>query len=127
MGLFSYREKRYGKFTFVLIALIIIALAGGAIYGGIYAVLNMEHWAKYVIIVVASIVGLLLAILGIFLILFSFSLIGSSKSVRDGNKAKGIANTRLCDKCGRVITKKSGILRTLWCQTTDGIGSKNLS
>ena len=77
MGLFGYREKRYGKFTFVLIALIIIALAGGAIYGGIYAVMHMAHWSKYVIITVACIVGLLLAILGIFLILFSFSLIGS--------------------------------------------------
>ena len=57
MGLFSYREKRYGKFVFVLVALIIIALAGGAIYGGIYAVMHMSHWSKYVIITVASIVG----------------------------------------------------------------------
>ena len=43
MSLFGYREKKYGKFVFVLIALILIALAVGAVYGGIYAVLHMTH------------------------------------------------------------------------------------
>ena len=71
MSLFGYREKKYGKFVFVLIALVLIALAVGAVYGGIYAVQHMTHWAKYIIIVVACILGLALGLFGIFLILFS--------------------------------------------------------
>ncbi len=125
MGLFSYREKRYGKFVFVLISLLILALAGGAIYGGVYAVLHMSHWSKYIIVSVASIVSLILAILGIFLILFSFSLISSSKSVRDGNKSKGIANVRLCDKCGKVITKKAEYCEHCGAKQQTGLGLKD--
>ena len=34
-------------------------------------------------------------------------MISQSKSVRDGNKSKGISGTRLCEKCGRVISKKA--------------------
>lgn len=83
MGLFSYREKRYGKLALVLLALVILALAGGAIYGGIYAVMHMSHWSKYVIIVVACIIGLVLAVFGLFLFFFTFSMINSWKSGRD--------------------------------------------
>ncbi len=124
MGLFKYKETRYGKFLFVLIALLLVALGGASIYGGVYAVLNMSHWTKYIIIVVASIVGLLLALFGIFLIIFSFSMINSWKSVRDGNKSKGVANTRLCDKCGRVITKKAEYCEHCGAKQQTGLGLK---
>ncbi len=105
MCLFKYREKRYGKFAFVLMALVMVALAGGAIYGGVYAVMHMTHWSRFVIVSLAGVVGLILGGLGIFFLIFSTSMINSWKSVRDGNKSKGLANGRLCDKCGRVISK----------------------
>ena len=125
MSLFTYREKRYGKFTFILFALLLIALACASVYGGVYAVLNMAHWSKYIILVVACIVGLALVAFGLFLILFSFSMINSWKSVRDGNKSKGIANTRLCDKCGRVITKKAEYCEHCGAKQQTGLGLKD--
>ena len=103
--MFGYKEKRYGKFLFVLISLLLVALGGGAIFGGVYALLHMSHWAKYVVSVVAFIVGALIMLLGLFMFVFSFSLIRTWKSVRDGNKSIGTANKNLCEKCGRVISK----------------------
>lgn len=124
MCLFKYREKRYGKLTFVLFALVLIALAAASIYGGIYAVIHMAHWSKYIIITVASIVGLGLGLFGIVLVALSFSMISSSKSVRDGNKAKGIAHTRLCDKCGKVITKHAEFCEHCGAKQQTGLGLK---
>jgi len=124
MGLFQYREKRYGKLTFCLIAVILVLLAAASVYGGIYAVINMAHWSKYVIVVVASIIGLCLGVFGIFLVALSFSMISQSKSVRDENKSKGIANTRLCDKCGRVISKKAEFCEHCGLKQESGLGMK---
>ena len=124
MCLFKYREKRYGKFLFVLIALVMLALAGGAVFGGVYAVMHMNHWAKYVIVVVAGIVGLMLLAMSVFMLIFSTSMINSWKSVRDGNKSKGLANGRLCDKCGRVITKKAEFCEHCGEKQETGLGLK---
>lgn len=124
MCLFKYREKRYGKFLFRIMALVLVALAAGAVFGGVYAVMHMTHWAKYVIVVVAGIVGLALAGFGIFFLIFSTSMINSWKSVRDGNKSKGIANTRLCDKCGRVITKHAEFCEHCGEKQETGLGLK---
>ena len=71
MCLFKYREKKYGKLTFILFALVVIALAVASIYGGIYAVIHMTHWAKYIIVVIASIVGLCLGLFGILMFAIS--------------------------------------------------------
>lgn len=124
MGLFSYREKRYGKLALVLLALVILALAGGAIYGGIYAVMHMSHWSKYVIIVVACIIGVVLAVFGLFLFFFTFSMINSWKSGRDGNWSKGVSNARLCDKCGRPISKKAEFCEHCGAKQETGLGMK---
>lgn len=107
MCLFKYREKKYGKLTFILFSLVVIALAVASVYGGIYAVINMTHWAKYIIVVVASLVGLCLGFFGIFMFAISFSMINHSKSVRDVNSSKGVSGVNLCDKCGRPIDKKA--------------------
>jgi len=125
MCLFKYREKRYGKLTFVLFALILIALAAASVYGGIYAVVHMAHWVKYVIVVVAGIVGLGLGGFGIVLVALSFSMIGSKQSVRDSNKAKGLANGRLCDMCGRVISKKAEFCEHCGGKQQSGLGMKD--
>ena len=125
MSLFKYREKRYGKLTFTIVSLMLIALAVASIWGGIYAVLHMAHWAKYIIVVVAIIVGLALGLFGLFMFLMSFSLINKSQSVRDGNKSKGIADTRLCDKCGRVITKAAEFCEHCGSKQETGLGLKN--
>lgn len=105
MSIFGYREKRYGKTAFVFLGLLLIALAVGAVYGGVYAVLHMAHWSKYIIVSVAGVFGLIFGAFGVFLVLISFSMINSWKSVRDGNKSIGTANKLLCEKCGRVIAK----------------------
>jgi len=107
MCLFKYREKRYGKLTFILFSILMVALGAAAVFGGVYAFNHIENWARIALLVLGIIGGLLFAGFGIFLFLFSFSLIWQSKSVRDVNKVKGISGTRLCDFCGRVITKKA--------------------
>ncbi len=124
MGLFKYREKRYGKFTFILFSLLFMALGGAAIFGGVCAVLYIAHWTKYLIVSVACIVGGLLALFGLFMLIISFSMSGKSQSVRDGNKAKGINGTRLCDKCGRVITKGALVCEHCGEKQQTGLGLK---
>lgn len=124
MCLFKYREKRYGKFLFVTIALLILALAGGAIYGGVYAVMHMAHWAKYIIVSAAGVVGLILLAVSVFMLIFSTGMINSWQSVRDGNKSKGLANGRLCDKCGRVISKKAEFCEHCGEKQETGLGLK---
>ena len=107
MCLFRYREKRYGKLAFILFSVLLIALSVASVLGGVYAFKNLDNWARIALLVVGIIGGLAFGGFGLFLFLMSFSLINQSQSVRDGNKAKGIANTRLCDFCGRVITKNA--------------------
>ena len=124
MGIFKYKEKRYGKLTFVLFALILILLAVAGVYGGIYAVVHMTHWSKYVIVSLASIVGLVLGLFGIFMFALSFSMINQSKSVRDENRSKGISGERLCEKCGRVISKKAEFCEHCGSKLNAGLGMK---
>ena len=124
MGIFKYREKKYGKLTFVLIAISFVLLAAASVYGGIYAVIHMSHWTKYLIVVIASVVGLALGGIGIFLVALSFSMISQSKSVRDENTSKGISGTRLCDKCGRVISKKAEFCEHCGGKQESGVGLK---
>ena len=124
MGIFKYKEKRYGKLTFILFAIILVLLAVASVIGGIYAVVNMAHWVKYIILVVASIIGLALGSFGIFLVALSFSLINQSKSVRDENNSKGISGTRLCDQCGRVISKKAEFCEHCGKKQQSGLGMK---
>ena len=109
MCLFRYREKRYGKLALILFALVLIAAAAGSIYGGVYAVMHMAHWSKYIIVSVAGLVGLFLGLFGLVVFGISFSLINHKRSVRDRNKYNGISGTYLCDKCGRVISKKANV------------------
>ena len=125
MCLFKYREKRYGKLTLRLVGLFTIALGIAAIFGGVYAVNHMIHWAKYIIVAVASIVGVGLVFFGGAMVFITFSMINSSKSVRDGNKAKGIAHTRLCDKCGKVISKNAEFCEHCGKKQQSGLGMKN--
>ena len=124
MCLFKYREKRYGKFVFILFALVCIAVAAASIYGGVYAVMHMTHWSKYVIVSLAGLVGLFVGAIGIVCIWLSFSMVNKSKSVRDGNRMKGISGTRLCDNCGRVISKKAEFCEHCGSKLETGLGMK---
>lgn len=123
MCLFRYREKRYGKLALILFALLSIALAGGSIFGGVYAVIHMSHWSRFVIVSVAGIVGIGLAILGFACLGISFSMINQKRSVRDRNKSKGISGTYLCDKCGRVISKHANVCEH--CGAVQQIGKQD--
>lgn len=124
MCLFKYREKKYGKLAFVLFALCFIAIAAGAVFGGITALYKLPHWSKYIIIAAAGVVTLLSGGFGLFLLAISFSMTGRSKSVRDVNSAKGISGTRLCDKCGRVITKNAQFCEHCGVKQETGLGLK---
>lgn len=123
MCLFRYREKRYGKLALILFGLVLIALAGASVYGGVYAVLHMSHWTKYLIVSVAGLCGIALAIFGFVVLGISFSLINHKRSVRDRNKYKGVSGTYLCDKCGRVISKHANVCEH--CGAVQEIGKKD--
>lgn len=124
MYFFKYREKRYGKFTFRLFSIALVLLAIGAVVGGIIAFNNMQHWSRFVILVVCCVVGLSLGGFGLTLFGISFSLISKAQSVRDGNAAKGISGTRLCDKCGRVISKEAEFCEHCGQKQLTGVGMK---
>ena len=124
MTLFKYKEKRYGKFAFILFALCFVAIAVGAVFGGITAFQKLTHWTKYLIIALSGIVTFLSGGFGLFLLAISFSMTGKSKSVRDVNSVKGVSGTRLCDKCGRVITKNAHFCEHCGAQQQTGLGLK---
>ena len=124
MCLFKYREKRYGKTALVLFSLILIALAVASAFGGVIAVIKMTHWAKYIIVSVAGVVALTLLGIGGYIFLFTFSMINSWKSVKDGNKSIGIKDIRLCDKCGRKISKKAEFCEHCGEKQNSGLGMK---
>lgn len=124
MALLTNKTTRYGKFIFILFALLCLAAAGASIYGGIYAVIHMSHWTKYLIIVVACIFALIVGMLGVLFLLMSFSMIRTWKSVRDTNKSKGTANARLCDSCGKVITKNAEFCEHCGAKQKTGLGLK---
>lgn len=125
MGLFGYKEKKFGKFSFVLLGLLSVALAVASVFGGVMAILKMHNWSKYLIMVVAAIVGMILCFFGLFLIVIAFSMINSWKSVKDGNDSIGTANKRLCEKCGRVITKNAVYCEHCGAKQETGHGLKD--
>ncbi|MBE7076659.1 MAG: hypothetical protein E7374_02070 [Clostridiales bacterium] len=125
MCLFRYREKKYGKFTLILFALLVIALAGASAFGGAYAVMEMSHWSKWIILAVASVVCLALVVFGVVLICIATSMINTWHSVRDLNTTGKIKDVRLCDKCGRVISKKAQICEHCGTQQETGLGMKD--
>ncbi len=102
---FRYREHRYGKSTLVLVSIVMIALAVAAGFGGVFAVVKMSHWVKYVIVSVAAIVALCLLFIGVSMLVVSFGMSGYRKTVRDIGYAKGVDHDRLCDKCGKLLNK----------------------
>ena len=124
MCLFKYREKRYGKFAFMLTAVLFVAIAAASIFGGVYAVLKMSHWVKYVLVVLGAIVGIGAGVTGIFMLAISPSLINKTKSVKDGNRVKGISDMRLCDKCGRQISKVAEFCEHCGQKQQTGLGMK---
>lgn len=125
MCLFKYREKRYGKTALVLFSLILIALAVGCAIGGVAAYKYIAHWSKYIIIVGAGVVGFALFVFGVYVFLFTFSMISSWKSVRDGNKSIGVKDVRLCDKCGRQISKSAQFCEHCGEKQNSGLGMKS--
>ena len=124
MCLFKYKEKRYGKLTFILFALLFVAVAAASAFGGIVALAKMVHWSRYIVFSLACIVCLCSAIFGFTLIGISFSMIWKKKSVRDVNSGKGVADVRLCDKCGRVISKSAQVCEHCGMKQQHGTGMK---
>ncbi len=127
MCLFRYREKRYGKTAFVIFALVMLAIGAAAAYGGVYAFNHIGNWARIFLLVLGIVGAVAFGGFGLFLIGISFSMIRQSKSVRDINKGKGISGTRLCDKCGRVITKHADFCEHCGEKQQESAGSKKCS
>lgn len=123
MALITNRTTRNGKLVLILLAILGLVIAGGSLFGGIFAVLHMSHWAKYIICVAACLFALIIGALSLFMIVLSFSLINSWKSVRD-TTIKGTANVRLCDMCGRVITKNAEYCEHCGAKQETGNGLK---
>ncbi len=103
---FRYKEKRYGKSTLVVVALVLVALAVAAGVGGVFAVIKMSHWSKYVIVSVAAVAALCLLFLGGSMLVVASGMSGYRQSVRDIGYAKGVDHDRLCDKCGKLLNKE---------------------
>ena len=101
----EYKEKRFGKAALLSLGIVAFVLSIASFYIGIFACVKMTHWAKFVILAIGVIVGLFLLAMAVMIFIVSFSLINTIQSVRDLNQGKGTANVRLCDKCGRVISK----------------------
>lgn len=121
---FRYKQKQYGKLSLVILALIVLILAGCSIFGGVYAVLHMNHWAKYIIVSFAGLVGLFLVTWGILMIIIACSMSGRKRSVRDVNDTKGVEDVRLCDFCGRVISKSAVVCEHCGAKQQTGRGMK---
>ncbi len=124
MCLFKYKEKRYGKTALILFSLILFALAAASVVGGVIAVIKMTHWAKYIILGVAIAVAVLLISLAIGMFVISLSMINSWKSGRDTNKSIGVSNVRLCDNCGRVISKHAEFCEHCGQKQHSGLGMR---
>ena len=103
-----YKEKKFGKVHLIILAIVTLLLGIVSIAGGIVAVINMAHWAKYILVVLLSILGLVLILFACLMLFVSASMIKFAQSVRDGNDSIGIANANLCDTCGRVIKSEDG-------------------
>ena len=120
----KYTEKRYGKRTFILVAVGLVVFAAACIFGGIYAVNNMAHWSKYILVVLGSAIGLFFGAVGIFMLAMSPSMISQEQSVKDGNRMKGVADVRLCDKCGREVSPSAEFCEHCGEKQETGMGMK---
>ena len=103
----AYQEKRYGKRELKVMTGIVLAVAIISIVLGVVALINMDHWTKYIVAVLTFVLGLGLLVWSVYLIVIVFSTHDERQSVRDGNETVGTANANLCDKCGRVIEADS--------------------
>ncbi len=121
---FRYREKRYGKLSLILFSILVIALGVAAVYGGIFVYNLIPHWSKYLVIVLAIILGLFLVILGAVMFGVALGMSGRNKSVRDVNSTKGTKYDRLCEFCGRVISKKANFCEHCGKKLNEGTGIK---
>ena len=106
-GYMAYKEKRYGKRELKILAGVVLAVAIALVLIAVAVMIDLNHWAKFVVLGCNLILALGLLIFGVFLLIIISSTHDETKSVRDGNESKGIANAKLCDKCGRVMGDKA--------------------
>lgn len=125
MCLFKYREKRYGKTALILFGIlsILASLAFGLL--GVILLVKIGHWSKWLLLVLLCVIALISLVFGCFCLLVSTGMIWKSKSVRDGNRMKGVSGVRLCDKCGKVISKEAKICEHCGVAQQTGHGLKN--
>lgn len=115
----KFNEKIIGKKSFVAFTTIITIIAGLSIVGGIFAAVKMQHWSKYIICVVCIGIGIFGAVMAAYCIAIAFTMTGKKKSVRDVNEMKGIEDTRLCDRCGKVISDNAEVCEHCGAKQTD--------
>lgn len=113
-----YKEARYGREDLFGISIIIMLVAIALTILGIVFIVKgclvsgalATIW-RIVVGVVMALLGLFLAGLGIVMMITAISMIkvddGSVKDV--GNSAVGMANTKLCSKCGNELNEKDQV------------------
>lgn len=101
----DYKETKISKKGFIIFAVCTILFAILCLVGGIVGFNLISNFARWIVLILGIILALVIGAVGVTCVMLSFSMTGLAQSVKDGNSAKGIANTYLCDACGRVISK----------------------
>lgn len=111
----AYKEAKYGRKHLMIFAIVALILSLVALGGGIAMIVIGATSGETTKIIWMSIVGGVLAILGLvfgaFSIIMFFTSISMIKveqgSVKDGNRAIGTVNIVKCDKCGEELPENA--------------------
>ncbi len=112
-----YQETRLKKRHLIIFATILLVIGLCILAGGITLVVfgcKAQSAAgialKIVFGVIMILIGLCLGGTGIGMLLVSCGMINVDQgSVKDGNSAKGMANVKLCDKCGHELEENDKV------------------
>ena len=111
----EYHEASYGKNSLLTVAIVLtlvslIALGGGIallVLGCMSTVVGQIVWMVIVgsLLILASLGG---CIFGFKILFVSLAMLNNKEgNVKDGNRAIGTINRRLCPKCGREVDENS--------------------
>lgn len=103
-----YKESKYGRKHLLIFSLIAILLSLALTAGGVVMIVLGANSGVLSKILWMCILGAVLAVLGLFFLVFSIIMFFTSLSmikvkqgsVKDGNQAIGTVNVVKCDKCG---------------------------
>ena len=131
----SYQELQTNKKHLKVFGFIILLLSIGAIVGSVFLFINFSTKlaiSETVSAVLSIIFGIILALLGLVGLFFSIialfvsaGMINTKGSVKDGNRAIGTENAKLCSKCGRQLGDNDAFCKTCGEPAEDKMKCKN--